>query len=260
MTIKEHNAIIDLKCSSVVVGGVDLKSFFGMSLLIPALNETYLLEKTLEVVFDECEKADIADIIIILCEKSTAECVDISRKLEKQYPDFVKIIFQKRPFIGGAYKDAIEIMTGSHGVIMSADMETDPHLIKDFIKIAKKSPDCVSTASRWMKGGNFKGYNFLKLVCNFVFQKIMQIMFFSKLSDLTCGYKCLPADLLKNTEWLEEKHPVFLEMTLKPLVLGYEFAEIPMKWKPRTEGTSQNSFFQNFKYFKTAFRIRFTHK
>ena len=237
-----------------------MESFTGISLVVPALNETYLLEKTVDVVLETCDRSDIAQIIIVLCEKTTSECTACAKKLEEKHGDLISIIYQEHPFIGGAYKDAISFITGSHAAIMSADMETDPYLIKDFIISEKNNPDCVTATSRWMKGGSFKGYSKPKLVCNFFFQKIMQIMFLTGLTDLTCGYKCLPADLLRRIEWDEDKHPIFLEMTLKPLRLGVEINEIPMKWKPRTEGSSQNSFFQNFKYFRTAFRIRFMKK
>ena len=32
--------------------------------------------------------------------------------------------------------------------------------------------------------------------------------------------------------------------------------EIPSKWSARLEGTSQNSFIENFRYIKTALNIR----
>ena len=44
------------------------------------------------------------------------------------------------------------------------------------------------------------------------------------------------------------------------LRLGVKFIEIPGHWTARTEGESQNSFFANFKYFRTAWHNRFLKK
>ena len=65
---------------------------------------------------------------------------------------------------------------------------------------------------------------------------------------------------MKSIRWEELKHPFFLETALKPLRLKVRFIEIPGHWAARTEGVSQNSFFANFKYFKTAFHNRFLTK
>ncbi len=45
---------------------------------------------------------------------------------------------------------------------------------------------------------------------------------------------------------------------MAPLRLAVPFTQIPANLKPRPQGDSQNSFFANFRYFKTAFRVRFT--
>ena len=85
----------------------------------------------------------------------------------------------------------------------------------------------------------------------------MKIMFFSKLTDMTYGYRLFPSQLVKNFAWKELKHPFLLETILLPLKLNIDILEIESKWNSRSEGESQNSFFANFLYFRTAFRIKF---
>ena len=112
------------------------------------------------------------------------------------------------------------------------------------------------TSSRWIKGGGFEGYSKIKWLCNYFFQKIMGILFRSRNTDMTYGYRIFPTDLMQSIRWEETRHPFFLETALKPLKLGVELIEIPAQWRPRQEGESVNGFFANFAYFKTAFRIR----
>ena len=74
---------------------------------------------------------------------------------------------------------------------------------------------------------------------------------------MTYGYRIFPVKLLRAIDWHEIKHPFFLETALVPLRLGIKLIEIPVSWKARIEGDSVNPFWANFRYFKTALRVRF---
>lgn len=108
-----------------------------------------------------------------------------------------------------------------------------------------------------MKGCSFEGYSKVKWICNFVFQRIVDILYGTKLTDLTYAFRIFPTELVKKINWEELKHPFFLETSLKPLRLKVKFTEIPSNWVARTEGESQNSFWENFKYFRIVFKVRF---
>ena len=226
------------------------------------MDETYSLEQTVDIIMQTCNKADLKEIIIIVCGKSTAQCVEAARKVEARYSAVipVSVRFQLKPFVGGAVQEGFDVATGSHVVLMSSDLETDPHLVAEFIRLAKENPAKIVTATRWRKGGGFVGYNKVKLVANLIFQKLIAALFFTRLSDITYGYRIFPADLVKAIRWEEAKHPFFLETALKPMRLGVEFVEVPTLWRARTEGASVNSFWANFKYFKTACHVRFMKK
>jgi hypothetical protein len=157
-------------------------------------------------------------------------------------------------------QESFERVRGSHVVMMSTDLETDPHLVCRFIELEKRWPEKIVTASRWMKGGGFAGYSGIKYALNFIFQKLLSLFFLTHCSDLTYAYRIFPTKLVQSIRWEETRHPFFLETALKPLRLGVRFTEIPAKWETRREGESQNTFFANFAYFKTEFRIRFMKK
>ncbi len=234
--------------------------FTGASVLVAAINETFSLRETVEILGKSCAPEDLAEILILLHpEKTTPDCRATAEALvaESAGRTPVRIVFQTLPFAGGAYRSAFPETKGSHCVMMSADLETPPEAVGRMIEESKKRPGCIVTASRWMKGGGFTGYSPVKQVCNAVFQKAFSILFLTRLSDLTYGFRLFPAELMRAIDWREVRHPFFLETSLVPLRLGVPFVEIPVQWVPRPEGDSQNSFFANFRYFKTAFRVRF---
>jgi glycosyltransferase involved in cell wall biosynthesis len=238
-----------------------MEEFTSASIILPAINETHSLQETVNIITETCDAKDICEFFIVLCDKSTPECIQMAESIRNTANVIdVIIYYQRRPFIGSAIREAFDRVCGSHVVMMSTDLETDPRLICQFIEWEKKRPDGIVTASRWIKGGGFSGYSTLKYILNFIFQKLLMVLFPVSGTDLTYAYRIFPTDLMRSIRWEEEKHPFFLETALKPLRLGVQFTEIPAKWEARIEGESQNSFFANFKYFKTEFHIRFMPK
>ncbi|MCR5746393.1 MAG: glycosyltransferase family 2 protein [Lachnospiraceae bacterium] len=237
-------------------------SFENVTILLPAMDETYSMRETVETILHTCRRKDLCEIIFLLCEKTSVESRKTAEKLIEEYNAFIPMYIheQELPGVGGAIREGILLAKGSHVVMMSTDLETDPNVIKTFIAGAKKYPDRIITASRWRKGGGFEQYNKIKLVCNLIFERSIGILYGVGLSDLTYAFRIFPTKLMQSIRWEELKHPFFLETALKPLRLGTGFIEIPAHWKARTEGVSQNSFFANFKYFKTAFHNRFMKK
>lgn len=236
--------------------------FKDLSVILPAMDETYSLMQTVDTIMETCRREDLAEIIIVVCDRSTDDCIRTAEGIEQKYGGQIPVTVhhQKKPFVGGAVQEGIEIASGSHVVLMSSDLETDPNLICEFIRLEKKNPDKIITATRWKKGGGFDGYNKVKLVANAIFQRMIALLFFVSLTDITYAYRIFPRSLMLSISWEELKHPFFLETALKPIRLGVKFIEIPVKWTARTEGVSQNSFWANFKYFKTAWHVRFMKK
>lgn len=239
------------------------KRWTGVSIILPAINETFSFEETVNVIVNTCKKADICEWIAVVCTKTTKASLDSIQKSKKKCEKLgytFTILWQKRPFAGGAVRDAIDIAMGSHLIIMSTDLETDPYVVAKLIEEEKKHPKDITTASRWLSRGNFSGYDKKKELLNFIFQKIFSVYYGVKLTDMTYAFRIFPTKLMQRINWEEVKHPFFLETALKPIRLGIRFHEIPAKWTVRQEGESQNTFIQTFAYIKPAIKIRFYSK
>ncbi len=232
-------------------------SNFKVSVILPVINETFSLEKTIDIIIKNSSH-DISEIIIIVSkEKTSMRSITLTNYLEtKKYPDLIKTHYQNLPFLGGAIQKGFEVSTGSHIIMMASDLETDPNDVKKLINLSKQNPTSIITANRWIKGGSFKKYNIIKFYLNFLFQLMLRFIYLTKLSDMTYGFRIFPSKLVKEIKWQELRHPFLLETILKPLLMNINVIEIPSKWEARLEGTSQNSFFKNFIYIKTALTIR----
>jgi|SRR6185312_8706800 len=226
---------------------------FSASIILPVINETFSLTQTVDIIASE-NPSDICEYIVVVCKKTTEKSRETIKELQLRYGSKIILLEQKLPFLGGAVRDAFDICKGTHVVMMASDLETDPHLVKEFIKLSKENPQIIVTSTRWKTKDGFKGYNPIKLAFNWIFQFFFSILYRTSLSDMTYGYRIFPSETVKAIVWEELRHPFLFETVIKPLRLGIKVVEIPTKWEARKEGESQNTFFRNFEYFRIGIR------
>jgi glycosyltransferase involved in cell wall biosynthesis len=232
-------------------------SFKDVTIILPVINETYSLIQTIEPIMTT-SKQDLRELLIVVADRTTPESMATVAALRERFGDLIVVHHQKLKFLGGAMREAFDLVRGSHVIMMSSDLETDPVLVPGLIEVARRNPDAIGTVTRWRTGGSFEGYNPVKLFANAIFQKLLSLLYWTRLSDMTYAYRILPSKLVQSIAWEELRHPFLLETMIKPLRLGVRVIEISGKWRARTEGESQNTFLGNFKYFRIGWRVRFT--
>lgn len=231
----------------------------SLSVILPVTNETYSLIQTVDMIENSCGEM-IKEYIVVIYDKTTHNSTLAIRELQEKYSEKIVVHTQRLPFLGGAIREAFDLASGTHVVMMASDLETDPNLVKTLAEEARKNPEGIVTVTRWAKGGNFEGYNRTKLLLNYLFQKFFSILYSVRLSDMTYGFRILPVPLVKSIRWEELRHSFLFETLIKPLRLGVKVKEIPGVWSVRTEGESQNTFLRNFQYFPIGLKVRFYNK
>ena len=225
----------------------------SVSIIMPVMDETTSLRETVEIVVDE-NAPDLREIICVVSRFSTPQALEVCHELAVRWPELVVVREQTKPYLGGALQDAFSWSRGSHILLMASDLETEPHTAVRLIAEARKGWDIVAT-TRWTEEGGFTGYNPVKFVLNWVFQKTIGMLYSTKLTDLTFGYRIYRAETLRDLEWTEFRHPFLLECLLRPLRRGATSTEIPVSWEARREGESHNPFWRNFVYFRIALKL-----
>ena len=231
-------------------------AFESATIILPVVNETYSLVKTVDSIL-QTSKAEVRELLIIICDKTTPESMATIKNLSARLGDLVVVHHQKLKFLGGAMREAFDLARGTHTIMMASDLETDPALVSRLIVEARTRPAAIVTVTRWHTEGGFEDYNRIKLVANWTFQKLFSLLFWTKLSDMTYAYRIFPTKLLQAIKWEELQHPLLFETLVQPLRLGVQVIEIPGIWRARTEGESQNTFARNFEYFRIGLRVRF---
>jgi len=233
-----------------------VNQFESVTVVLPVVNETISLQQTVDIILRDV-KEDVRELLIVVCQKTTPEAMAVVAQLQLELGDLVVVHHQKLPFLGGAVREAFEMARGSHFIMMATDLETDPNAVRLLIAQERKNPSGIVTASRWRSGVTFEGYSKIKLLCNWIFQRFFSLLYATPLTDMTFAFRILPTRLVQAIHWEELRHPFLFETLVKPLRLGVPVTEIASGWRARIEGESQNSFFQNFVYFRTGIKTRF---
>jgi len=229
-----------------------------VSFLIPVVSEVQSLKETIRLIDETCQ-GYIHEILLLMHQRAAPACRRLCQELSKSRNDVILHEQKRYPGQGYAFREGLEIASGSHILMMNADLETEP---RDAIRLVqtmeKKSADLV-VASRWGKGAAFdrKGYGSFKILLNWLFQRFFGMLFSTPISDLTFGYKIARSDLFRSIRWEGTGHEFSMETTVKPIVMKCQVEQIPTSWVARSEGVSSQKYFRNLRHVMLAFKIFF---
>lgn len=227
-----------------------------LSILLPVYGETELVRQTVKDILKSIGEY-VFEILIIISPKSNRESFDVCYQLEK-LDSRVKVHIQRQnPGLGYAYREGFEVFNGTHLAVMASDGETPVEVLKDMISKSESSGADVVVASRWLESGGFGGYNPIKYLVNLLFQRFFSVLFRTRLTDLTYGYKIMSREVVESIKWISTTHEICTETTLIPLIKGYRIEEVPARWIARKEGKSRNTFRNNLRYIIMALKVLF---
>ena len=197
----------------------------NISVVMTVYSETDLLRESVEQIETQLREWP-HEILIVVHPRSSPECLSLCDELSRQKG--VRTIVQgPRSGIGWAYREAIPHVAGTHTLIMSSDLETDPFDAAAIVRKAEETGADVVCASRWMGGGGFTGYNPAKLVLNFGYNLLFRALYRTSIHDITFGYKLIRTEVLRNLHWEYGTHEFCAELLLRPLRAGCTAVEVP---------------------------------
>jgi dolichol-phosphate mannosyltransferase len=223
--------------------------------VVTVYTETVSVIETVERL-EKSHDGFIGEIILVIAPKATDETKQICNDLANRYEKLRVHIQRSGPGVGRALREGMLLAREEYVAIMSGDLETEPEAVARMYRKVQETGADVVIGSRWEKGGGFQNYDPTKWVCNWVFQRIFQLIYGTGINDLTYGFKLLKSSVARSIDWESTHHPIYIETTLKPILNGCQMAQVPTVWIGRREGESVNTFFRNFDYVKLAIRLR----
>ena len=100
-------------------------SAIRVSVILPAIDETASLRKTVDLLLTE-NAPDLAEILIITCRKTSQATLAVCQDLVREHPPLIQIRTQKRAFLGGALPEFDFIYALASVVGGRTKMDDDP--------------------------------------------------------------------------------------------------------------------------------------
>jgi dolichol-phosphate mannosyltransferase len=201
----------------------------ALTVVIPALNEAANLEEVLPIVAEALAGLGVSHEVIVVDGGSTDGTQDVARK------HGARLVSQKLPGFGGAYRAGFEQARGEYIVTQDADGSHDPSFLKDLW--AARSQGEVIIASRYVPGGAAEmpmWRSILSRVLNITFRRGLSL----PVRDLSSGFRLYQRGALLELSLKGTDFDVLEEILIRALAAGFQVREVPFRYKARIAGRS----------------------
>jgi glycosyltransferase involved in cell wall biosynthesis len=212
-----------------------------VTVVIPALNEARNLPHVLAGL-----PADLHQVILV-DGWSTDDTVAVARRLRHD----IIVLHQKRKGKGDALACGFAAATGEIIVMFDADGSADAAEIPHFVEALCRGAD-FAKGSRFIKGGGSSDISRLRRAGNFWLNRLVNIIYGTKYSDLCYGYNAFWRDCLEHLdldhpEWIGPE-PATMQwgdgfevetlINVRIAKAGLKVTEVPSFERSRVHGTS----------------------
>ena len=214
-----------------------MKDKIIVSIFIPAYNESKIIENTIKKSLVSLKQLKVNFELVIADDGSkdkTPEIVKRMMKGEKRIRLFGK---DKNYGRGEILNLAFKTAKGTVVAFYDADLSVDLNYLPLLIHSIRDLNYDVATGSRWLKEAKVKR-GLCRFFISFVYNKIISILFYTRLRDHQCGFKAFKKyiilDLVK--EMGMDKHRRWswdTELLLRAQMKGYKIHEFPVNFEEK---------------------------
>lgn len=210
-----------------------------LSIVIPAYNEEAVIEKTVQAFHDELAREKIDHEILVVNDNSKDSTENILKRLEKNIKQLRHVNNTPPNGFGFAVRAGLENFRGDCVALVMADMSDRPvDLVAYFRTMQSGDYDCVF-GSRFIRGGNVIDYPKNKIFLNRLTNNIIKVLFGIRYNDTTNAFKLYRRETIEGLKpFLSHHFNLTVELPLKAIVRGYNYAVVPNYWTNRTAGQS----------------------
>jgi dolichol-phosphate mannosyltransferase len=229
-----------------------------IAIVLPTYNEQAVISPLINEIFSVCKKSGIDCTVIVVDDNSPDGTAQSVKELQKKF-NICLIERPRKMGLGTAYitgfKKAIQL--GADLIFsMDADFSHQPRSIPHFVELSKKFD--VVLGSRYIEGGgtSLTGYRFiLSKGANFIAATLFNL----KAKDVTSGYRCYKAKVLKTIglDSIKTSGYSFLEEILFLCKKkGFSIGETPIFFDYRRSGESKLGQKEIPKFFFNMLRLK----
>src|SRR6202161_3716985 len=215
----------------------------SLSVLVPAYNEQYLIEASLQRlwVLDQSPRLDHIKVIVVddCSTDSTQVSLERFRQSLETSQDFKKFTWvwarhDRNQGKGAAIRTALTHVDTELVVIHDADLEYHPRDLLQMIELFLYEDADAVFGSRFMPGGYKRALFFRHELGNKLLTFLCDLVCDLNLTDMETCYKMVRADLLKSIPIESSTFDVEPELAIKLAKRGSRIFEVPINYSGRT--------------------------
>jgi dolichol-phosphate mannosyltransferase len=210
-----------------------------LSIVIPAHNEEGSIAETLRSLHAVLVREGIDHEIVVVNDHSKDGTGKVLADLGAEI-DTLRALRNEGPGgYGFAVRWGLEHYTGDCVAVMMADLSDDPADLVRFYRKMGEGFDCVF-GTRWSRGGKVYDYPWIKKMINRTANNLVRFVFRMKYNDCTNAFKLYRRTTIDGIKpFLSPHFNLTLELPLKAIVRGYNYAVLPNSWRNRKAGESK---------------------
>ena len=179
--------------------------------------------------------------IVVVDDNSDDETAQVVQEVARREPR-VKLVRRTPPNgVGLALRDGYAAASGQYILSMDSDfLHIVPELRDLFDAVAEGHDGALG--SRFSHDSIMINYPFMKILANRSFHVLANLFLPCRVRDASNNLKLYKAPMLKNLDIQADDFAANAETGLKPILAGYDVAEVPISWINRTIDMGSSTF------------------
>jgi glycosyltransferase involved in cell wall biosynthesis len=200
-----------------------------VSLILPAYNESAILEANLAKIFAYLDS--LADRyrwqVLLVNDGSRDDTGEIAERVAKTRPDLTVLHHPRNFGLGQALKFGFAYSQGDYVVTMDVDLSYSTAHIGLMLETIRSTKAKIVLASPYMKGGTIDNVPPLRKVLSIWANRFLSVLSNGKLSTLTCLVRAYDGPFIRSLNLRAMGMEVMPEMIYKSMVLRATIDQVP---------------------------------
>ena len=241
----------------MLVNNYEQKMKEQISIIIPTYNESQNIINILKSIGSNLPKNLLTQAIIVddNSPDGTGKIVEDYLKNLKKMADYtIEIIHRKaKDGLGSAILNGIQHAKGDTIVVMDSDFSHPPQIIPKLIDSVKKYKFDIAVASRYIKGGNIKGWSLKRKIMSKFATLIAKKGLGITAKDPMSGFFAFKKNILNGLNIDAIGYKILLEILVK--TKNVTITEIPYTFQDRELGSSKLNLKIILDYYKSVWKL-----